>query len=68
MQHFSHEYLEKLVAEQRLVSATIHQLTITNFYSGRHSGQSVSLAVDDLKIKRIQLEAMIDVLRDYLNG
>lgn len=68
MQHFSHEYLEKLIAEHRLVSATMNKLSSSPVYVRNHGAQGVSIAVDNLKIKRIELEAMIDVLQEYLNG
>jgi hypothetical protein len=67
MQHFSHEYLDKLIAEHRLVSATILKLTNTPMYARNH-GSIVGEAVADLRVKKIQLEGMIDVLQEYLNG
>jgi hypothetical protein len=67
MQHFSHEYLEKLIAEHRLVSATAYQLSSSPMYARNH-GAAVAGAIDNLKLKRIELEGMIDVLQDYLNG
>ena len=67
MQHFSHEYLEKLIAEHRIVSATMNKLSTSQVYVRNH-GAAVASAIDNLKVKRIELEAMIDVLQEYLNG
>jgi len=68
MQHFSHEYLDKLIAEHRLVSATIGKLSSNTVYARNHGAAVVSLAMDDLRKKKVELEATIDVLSEYLNG
>ena len=71
MQHFSHEHLDKLIAEHRLVSATIARLSSpsTNaVYARNHGAAVIIVALDDLRKKKVQLEATIDALSEYLNG
>ena len=69
MQHYSEEYLDKLVAEHRLVSATIvHIQADWNRIARNHTGTAASSAVSNLLAKKVELEGMIDVLREYLTG
>ncbi len=71
MQHFSHEYLEKLVAEHRLVSAAIIELSRPPGYPKKvkeYGLDVVDAALKNLKAKKVELETMIDVLSEYLNG
>lgn len=67
---FSQEYLDKLEAEFRLVSAAYSNLTDINHNRfARHYGHGpVVAASSNLQIRRIELESMIEVLRDHLNG
>jgi hypothetical protein len=70
MQHFSHEYLEKLVAEHKLVSASIARLKGTDYSRQQriHGGVAVDSALATMFSKRVELEAYIDTLTEYLNG
>ena len=69
MQHFSREYLEKLVAEHKLISASIaHISTSGPRYCQRHENTTVSQAIQNLKVRKVELEGMIDVLSDFLEG
>lgn len=73
MNHFSQEFLDKLIAEHRLVSAAILQLSSNHANSGytqyarSHGPDAVDQARKNLYTKKVELEAQIDVLRDYLN-
>ncbi len=69
MEKFSKEYLNDLIAEHKLVSASINhiaQVQPAKFYR-THGADAVSLALQNLNSKRVQLEAMIDVLDEYIN-
>lgn len=70
MKHFSQEYLESLVAEHKLVSATITHMTTQKYarFVQSHGVDTVSAAVAKLKTRKAELEGMMDVLSDYLNG
>ena len=70
MKHFSQEYLDKLIAEHKLVSATITQIQVNAFaaYSSRHGIDNVHASLGSLKAKKVELEGMIDVLTEYLHG
>ena len=70
MQHFSQEYLEKLTAEHKLVSATITHITHNKYpiFVRQHSVDVVTSAVSNLKTRKVELEGMIDILSEYLNG
>lgn len=73
MNHFSQEFLDKLIAEHRLVSASILQLTSNHAdggyarYARAHGPDAVDQAKKNLYVRKVELEAQIDVLRDYLN-
>lgn len=69
MKQFSSEYLDKLIADHKLVSSTITQIQITGFggYASRHGVDNVHAALGSLKAKKVELEGMIDVLTEYLN-
>ena len=67
MKHFSEEYRQKLIAEHKLVSATIQQMTqMYPRYVQNNSADAVAAAISDYKIKKIQLEGQIDVLTEFL--
>lgn len=71
MQHFSHEYLEKLIAEHRLVTASIMELSNplgASKMSKKHNIKAVDAAFNNLQARKVELEVMIDVLSEYLNG
>ena len=73
MNHFSQEFLDKLIAEHRLISAAILQLTSNHAdngyarYARTHGIDAVDQARKNLYTKKVELEAQIDVLREYLN-
>lgn len=69
MDHFSQENLEKLVAEHRLVAASIAHMEKTEYprFARTHGHDTVNGAISQLRIKKVQLEGMIDVLTAYLN-
>jgi len=69
MQKFSKEYLDDLIAEHRLVSASINHITHVQparFFK-THGSDAIALALQNLHAKKVQLEAMIDVLTEYIN-
>lgn len=70
MQHFSEEYLNKLVAEHKMVSASLARLKGPEFnaYARSHTADQVNSAIYNFSVQRVELEAKIDVLRDYLQG
>ena len=70
MKHFSEEYLTQLINEHKLVSASITALTVTDFrkYVMNHNVDIVTAASSNLKARKVELEAMIDVLTDFLRG
>ena len=69
MQHFSKEYLDRLIAEHKLVSATIAHLKgpALNRMVASHGNDAVAGAVNNLRAKKVELEGQIDVLAEYLN-
>lgn len=68
MKHFSPEYRDSLIAEHKLVSASIAHITDNHGKIIRnHSAAAVGGAVNNLLSRKIELEVMIDVLTDYLN-
>lgn len=69
MQYFSQEYRDALVNEHKLVSASILKLS-ENFrnYIAHHTAEVVTKTLSDLKTKKVELEAKIDCLDEFLNG
>lgn len=69
MNIFTREYCDTLIAEHKLVSATITHIQIVDFkkYASAHSADKVQAAVATLSVRKIELEGMIDVLNEYLN-
>jgi len=70
MELFSHDYKDKLVAEHRLVSAAIAHMSnphvFTNF--ARTHGNDVCVeSLTNLRVQKVQLEAKIDVLSEFLD-
>lgn len=70
MQHFSDEYLQSLINEHKLVSASIKQLIENRYqlYARTHGADTVSAAASNLRTRKVELEAQIDVLNDFLKG
>ena len=70
MQHFSQEYLEKLIAEHKLVSASYAQLKTIHFKRQiqTHGMLAVEEALSKLATRKVELEAYIDTLTEFLNG
>ena len=69
MNLFSKEYLDQLIAEHKLVSVSIGRITERDYprFAKSHGVAAVDTAVLQLKSKKVQLEAMIDSLSDYIN-
>lgn len=70
MNHFSQEYLEKLVAEHKLVSASHAQLKMNNYQrqTRQHGHAPVDAALGIMAARKVELEAYIDTLSEYLSG
>ena len=71
MQHYSQENMDKLIAEHRLVAASIAHLRNSGQYAKQqrnHGGQSVDAAIASMSARKVELEAYIDVLHEFLNG
>jgi hypothetical protein len=71
MEHFSEEYLARLVNEHKLVSTTITHLTSQGIYTQKarqHGIDAMTLCVSNLKAKKVELEGMIDVLTEFLRS
>jgi hypothetical protein len=69
MDIFTKEYCDSLIAEHKLVSATITHLQIVDFkkYASTHGHDKVQAAIASLSVKKVELEGKIDVLLEYLN-
>lgn len=70
MKQFSEEYRDKLINEHKLVSASITQITTHewNRYARAHGAEVASAAVSNLKARKVELEAQIDVINEYLTA
>ena len=69
MEHFSQEFLNKLVNEHKLVNASIHQLTDRyKQYLQAHSPDALTAALTSLRGEKVVLEAKIDVLGEFLRA
>jgi citrate synthase len=69
MDYFSDEFRNKLIAEHKLIAASIARIeTEQHIYAQRHHLSSIANAISNLKARKIELEAQIDVLEDYLHG
>jgi hypothetical protein len=66
---FTKEYCDALIAEHKLISATITHLQVVDFkkYASTHGYDKVKAAIANLSVRKIELEGQIDVLLDYLN-
>lgn len=70
MEIFSHDYKDKLIAEHKLVSASIAHITNAHVFShfARVHGNDVCVeSLTNLRVQKVQLEAKIDVLSEFLN-
>jgi hypothetical protein len=68
MEYFSTEYKDKLLNEHKLVTTTISRLTQRYpLYAANHTGEAISLALTNLRGRKVELEGMIDVLDEFLN-
>ena len=65
---FTAEHREKLQAEHKFVSATITRLTVTNFkqYAQQHGPDIITAAASNLKARKVELEAQIDLIAEFL--
>lgn len=70
MKHFSEEYLQTLVNEHKLISASISQMLEVSYsrYARSHGADVVAAAASKLRTRKVELEAQIDVLTDFLKG
>jgi hypothetical protein len=70
MEMFSLEYRDKLVAEHKLISASIGHLQGDHMarFMHRHQSDPVRGALASMKVRKVELEAQIDVLNDFLTG
>jgi hypothetical protein len=70
MQHFSEEYRQSLINEHKLISVAIAQLVDTGYgkYARTHGVDAVQGAASKMRIRKVELEAMIDVLTDFIHG
>ena len=69
MEHFSQEFLDKLINEHKLVNASIHQLTDRyKQYLQAHSSDALTAALTTLRGEKVVLEAKIDVLGEFLRA
>lgn len=70
MKQFSEEYLESLINEHKLVAASIIRLSDpasgAAVYARNHNHDTIVLAITQLRAKKVELEAKIDVLREFL--
>jgi len=69
MNLFSQDYLDQLIAEHKLVSVAIGRITERDYprFAKSHGVAAVDTAVLQLKSKKVQLEAMIDSLLEYIS-
>jgi hypothetical protein len=70
MKHFSEEYMQSLINEHKLVSASVTQLLETRYqwYARQHGADVVAAAASNLRIRKVELEAQIDLLDEFLKG
>ncbi len=69
MEYFSQEFLDKLVNEHKLVSASITQLTDRyKQYAPFHGADAMTAALTSLRGQKVELEAKIDVLNEFLRA
>lgn len=70
MEIFSHDYKDKLIAEHKLVSASIAHMSSPYVFANfaRVHGNDVCVeSLTNLRVQKVQLEAKIDVLSEFLN-
>ncbi len=70
MEIFSKQYLSELVAEHKLVSASITRISEYDYprFMKAHGVGPVDAALLELRSKKVQLEAKIDSLTEYLGN
>jgi hypothetical protein len=72
MDYFSQEYVDRLVAEHRLVVATKDRITSahrTHLMSGDGLKAATSMdAISKLQSEQVVLETKIDILREFLTS
>lgn len=70
MNHFSQEFLDRLIAEHKLVSSALTHIMHNKYplFVRQHTVDVVAGAVSNLRTKKVELEAMIDVLTEYLHS
>lgn len=69
MDMFSQEYLDKLIAEHKLVNASVMQIQQNYLYYKRFCTVTIiEMELNDLLKKKFSLEVQIDVLNEFLKG
>lgn len=67
--NLSHARLQELVTEHKFTSACIAHLS-SQFpsYARQHGNDTTACAISTLKSKKVELEAAIEVLQNFLNS
>lgn len=71
MEHFSEEYLLRLINEHKLISAALAHISNGGAYTQKarqHGIDALTLCVSNLRAKKVELEGMIDVLTEFLHS
>jgi hypothetical protein len=69
MEKFSQDYYNELLAEYKMVSATIIHIGQTDAarFARTHGADVVTASVTNLKVRKCELEGMLEVLQAYLD-
>lgn len=71
MNIFTQEYLDSLVAEHKLLTASLNRMTQnaanTSMYAGRYGATTFDAARTSMIARKLELEVKIDELMDFLN-
>lgn len=72
MKFFTQEYLDSLVAEHKLITATLNRMTQNSanaaMYASRYGASAFDTTRTNMISKKLELEVKIDELMDYFNG
>lgn len=67
VQKYSHDYLNKLSEEHKLITDSIHKLRSDVHFNREYGAITVQGAINNLMLKRIELEAQMEVISEHLN-
>lgn len=71
MNIFTREYLDSLVAEHKLLTASLNRMTqsaaAASMYTNRYSTAVYDAARTNMVTRKLELEVKIDELMDFLN-